>query len=82
MERICDVPSRLGYRKRTPPGCPPAAAWHEWAAAAVAPERGQTEEVDMAIGPVQLIVLGFRTRTSTVRSSPNWNGCGRAIPSG
>ena len=34
----------------------------------------------MAVGPVQLIVLGFdRSRTFTARSSPSWRGSGRTI---
>ena len=36
----------------------------------------------MAIGPVQLIVLGFNHPNFTVRSSTNWNGFVRATPSG
>ena len=40
-------------------------------------DHDQRGEV-MAIGPVQLIVLGFRIRSFTARSSPSWSGCGRA----
>jgi hypothetical protein len=36
----------------------------------------------MAIGPVQLLVLGFNHPTSTERSSPNWNDSATATPSG
>ena len=34
----------------------------------------------MAIGPVQLIVLGFNTLSFTARSSPSWSGYARATP--
>ena len=36
----------------------------------------------MAIGPVQLLVLGFNILISTARSSTSWNGSGKATRSG
>ena len=39
-------------------------------------------EFDMAVGPVQLIVLRFPHPNSSARSSPSWNDSGKATPSG
>ena len=36
----------------------------------------------MAIGPVQLLVLGFEQPKFTVRSSRSWRGSAKAMPFG
>src|SRR5690349_6303780 len=46
MMRMYDIASRLGCGRTNALGVLTAVAWHERAAWAVAPEQGQTEEVD------------------------------------